>query len=216
MTRDFLRQIGEQCPDHLRLDPIVVSYSGVERGRQTRATMGRELPGVPVVITTGAVGKHGKGVALADLACKRSADCVCHIDDRWISSRTYSDLDALVFICDQTSGCPNLSSLSSSGFALCKKAHCMAKRKARKLVFCATALCSELHQNLLSVPNSLGCVLRHFASCCTPGWIHWIEILVSKFFGHSRDCGVGTPPPTLGLVLLVLNPGVNHVRGCKV
>eukprot|EP00439_Symbiodinium_sp_Y106_P031550 s5649_g3.t2 len=103
VTRDFLRQIGEQCPDHLRLDPIVVSYSGVERGRQTRATMGRELPGVPVVITTGAVGKHGKGVALADLACKRSADCVCHIDDRWISSRTYSDLDALVFICDQTS-----------------------------------------------------------------------------------------------------------------
>ena len=201
VTRDFLRQIGEQCPDHLRLDPIVVSYSGVERGRQTRATMGRELPGVPVVITTGAVGKHGKGVALADLACKRSADCVCHIDDRWISSRTYSDLDALVFICDQTSesGCPNLSSLSSSGFALCKK-----------------ALCSELHQNLLSVPNSLGCVLRPFASCCTPGWIRWIEILVSKFFGHSRDCGVGTPPPTLGLVLLVLNPGVNHVRGCKV
>ena len=80
-SRDFLRQIGEQCPDHLRLDPIVVSYSGVERGRQTRATMRRELPGVPVVITTGAVGKHGKGAALADLARERSADCVCHIDD---------------------------------------------------------------------------------------------------------------------------------------
>ena len=65
-SRDFLHQLDEQCPGHLYLDPI-----------QTRATMERELPGIPVVITSGAVGRHGKGRALGELAYERGADCCC-------------------------------------------------------------------------------------------------------------------------------------------
>eukprot|EP00439_Symbiodinium_sp_Y106_P037003 s6176_g4.t1 len=82
-SRAFLQQVHDQCPGHIRLDPVVVSYSGAERGRQTRATMDHELPGVPVFITTHALWRRGKGAALMDVARDRNADLVCHVDDRW-------------------------------------------------------------------------------------------------------------------------------------
>ena len=78
----FRDRIFREKPPWVAIQELVLSFSGVDRARESQATLRREIPGIEFVRSRNPVGRDGKGAIWLRISLERRCNHTCHIDDR--------------------------------------------------------------------------------------------------------------------------------------